>query len=118
LLIGLLLRRKLTSRTTEGEERSFAVASRVRQFPRELAKLPLVRAWRGGFRGILLGLAIVLPLGFDLQHQVEAENVVVFVIAGVSLVLLTGFSGQISFGQFGIVGFGALFGGWLLTSAG
>jgi len=118
LLVGLLLRRRLTSRTTEGEERSFAVASRVRQFPRELARLPLVRAWRGGFRALLLGMAVLLPLGFDLQHQVEAENVLVFIIAGVSLVLLTGFSGQISFGQFGIVGFGALFGGWLLTNAG
>jgi branched-chain amino acid transport system permease protein len=118
LLVGLVLRRRVAGRTTEGEERSFAVASRVRQFPRELSRLPLVRLSRGGFRLLLLGLAVVLPLGFDLQHQVEAENVVVFVIAGVSLVLLTGFSGQISFGQFGIVGFGALFGGWLLTNAG
>lgn len=118
LLAGLVLRRRSTSRTTEGEERSFAVASRVREFPRELARLPLVRAWRVVFRVALLALAVVLPIGFDLQRQILAENVVAFVIAGISLILLTGFSGQVSFGQFALVGFGALFGGWLVTGAG
>ncbi len=118
LVVALLLRRRVVSRTTEGEERSFAVAARVRPFPRELAGLALVRGARLGFRALLLLLAVTLPMGFDLQYQVLAENVVVFVIAGISLVLVTGFSGQVSFGQWAIVGFGALFGGWLVTAAG
>lgn len=117
LLGSFLLRRSTRSRGTEGEARSFAVASRVRPFPRELARIPWLRASRIAFRVALLLLAVLLPLGMDLQGQLLAERVVVFVIAGVSLTLLTGFAGQVSFGQWALVGLGALFGGWLRADA-
>jgi branched-chain amino acid transport system permease protein len=117
LLVSFMVRRRSRSRGTEGEARSFAVASRVRPFPRELARVAWIRASRLGFRAALLLVAVLLPIGFDLQRQILAEEVVVFVIAGISLTLLTGYAGQVSFGQWALVGFGALFGGWLRANA-
>jgi branched-chain amino acid transport system permease protein len=115
VLGALLLRPRLAARTTEAEERSFGTFARVRPFPRELAGIEWLQAVRWGLRIAVLAVAVVIPMGFDLQRQLLAEQVILLALAGLSLTVLTGFSGQVSFGQWALVGFGALFGGWLAT---
>ncbi|HET7572617.1 MAG TPA: ABC transporter permease [Gaiellaceae bacterium] len=115
ILAALLLRRRGQSRTTEGEERSFALSSVVRPVPRRLLREARLRA--GGLGIVLAGLtgAVVLPLFLDLGNQSLATAVVCYALAAISLTVLSGYGGQVSFGQWAFVGFGALFGGALVT---
>lgn len=114
ILIALLLQRRRGGRTTEGEESSFAAASKIRPFPRELAGVPTIRLARLLMRGALLAAAIATPLFLSISQRNLASLLLIYMIAALSLTLLSGFAGQISFGHWAFVGFGALFGGWLL----
>jgi len=119
IILGvLLLRRQARGRTTEGEERSFGVSTVIRPFPRELARIPSLRVARQAARALLLAAAIVFPLTLELSGQNLASAVVLYMIAALSITVLTGYAGQVSFGQWAIVGFGALLGGGLATQHG
>ncbi|MBW3560954.1 MAG: ABC transporter permease [Actinobacteria bacterium] len=118
ILVALLVKRRRRSRTTEGEESSFAEASKIRPFPRELARIPSVRRVRLGGKALLLAVALAAPPLFGIAQQNLASLLLIYTIAAVSLTVLSGYAGQISFGHWAFVGFGALFGGWLLTVQG
>lgn len=118
ILIALLVQRRRRSRMTEGEESSFADASKIRPFPRELARIPSVRRVRLGARALLVALAVAAPPLLGIAQQNLASLLLIYMIAAVSLTVLSGYAGQISFGHWAFVGFGALFGGWLLTTHG
>lgn len=118
ILVALLVRRRRAGRTTEGEERSFAAASAIRPFPRELAGIPAVRIARLALRGAVLLFAILIPLALGISQRNLASLILIYVIAAVSLTLLSGYAGQVSLGHWAFVGFGALLGGYLVTSVG
>lgn len=118
ILGALLVRRRQVARTTEGEETSFAVASRVRPFPRELARLASVRTVRVGSRLALVAVGLALPLFMSISQRNLASLLLIYMLAALSLTVLSGFAGQISFGHWAFVGFGALFGGWLVAEQG
>jgi ABC-type branched-subunit amino acid transport system ATPase component/branched-subunit amino acid ABC-type transport system permease component len=76
----------------------------------ELAALP----WAGWFRRAPIAaaglVAMVLPLLPGLDSQSKAfllTEVVIYCLIGVSLVVVTGISGQLSMGQFALLGLGA-----------
>jgi branched-chain amino acid transport system permease protein len=58
---------------------------------------------------ILVGTVVVLgaPLVLDVDFTIKASAIFAFAIIGLSLVVLTGWAGQISLGQMAIVGIGA-----------
>lgn len=116
ILAVLLLRRSARGRTTEGEERSFAASTAVRPIPRELASLPAIRLGGLMARVLVLLAAIAVPLPLALSSQNLATAIVTFAIAALSITVLTGYAGQVSFGQWAFVGFGALLGGHLATT--
>jgi ABC-type branched-subunit amino acid transport system ATPase component/ABC-type branched-subunit amino acid transport system permease subunit len=58
--------------------------------------------------------AVVLPLPFDSSQHVLMTSVVLSALMGLSLVVLTGYAGQVSLGQFAFVGLGAVVGGRML----
>ena len=118
VLVSLLVQRRRAGRTTEGEESSFAAASRIRPFPRELARVPAVRTARLAVRGVILAVAVALPLFLSISQRNLASLLLIYILAALSLTVLSGFAGQISFGHWAFVGFGALFGGWLLVEQG
>ena len=79
----------------------------MRAIPRELANLPEVK-W--GLRGLaaLLGLfLLVLPGVLSDGNTNLAAAVFIYAIIAVSLVMLTGWAGEISLGQMAFVGIGA-----------
>ena len=79
----------------------------VREIPRELAKLPEVD-WVQWFAKVI-GIAFLLWLPFGLGDGDTnfASAVMIFSIIAVSMVILTGWAGEVSLGQMGFVGIGA-----------
>ncbi len=107
ILGALLLRRHQTSRAETGES-SWDSAGSLKPIPARLRKLPEVRVPAVG--AVVLGavLLLVIPLGAAPSTVVTMSFAVVWGIVGISLVVLTGWGGNISLGQFGIVGIGAM----------
>ena len=117
LLIALLGRGGRASRAFDTGMSSFRVASETTRIPLELRKLPEV-VWGGrGLRLLALALVVVAPYLFGTDRVSALSSVVLTGIVAVSLVVLTGWAGQVSLGQVGIAGVGAAVAGGLATHA-
>src|SRR5205807_4908805 len=82
----------------------------------ELKRLREVNLARGGLVAAAVTLVVVIPF---IVHRPDLPNLIVLPIYGivaVSLVILTGWAGQISLGQFGLVGAGAAAAGGLIAN--
>ncbi|MBI2706495.1 MAG: ABC transporter permease [Actinobacteria bacterium] len=112
VLIALILRKTGQSRTEHDATASWQAADEVRPIPRELRKVPEVAALKWG--GLLvIGLLLVKLPSFGFMgtgEMIKASAVVVFAIVGISIIMLTGWAGQVSLGQMAFVGFGAAVG--------
>jgi branched-chain amino acid transport system permease protein len=110
IVVVMLFRRLGSSRAAADGTASWLAADEVRPIPAELRRLPEIRALRAG----ALGLAAVVVLGFPLvvgsSDQVKGVFVACFVLVAVSIVVLTGWSGQVSLGQMSFVAVGAVVG--------
>ncbi len=118
VLAALLLQRNRLSRALEMGASSWQAVREVRSIPSELRRLPEVVETR---RGLLLALgALVVGIPFTLgdANTPNATIVVIYAMIGVSLVILTGWSGQISLGQYAIAGVGAATAGGLAANHG
>lgn len=119
LIIGVLLfRRKKLARAGESAEGSWAATEEIRPIPAELAPLPNVR---GMVRKVFTTFAIVLgglPWVLSPSQTNQASLFAIYGIIIISIVVLTGWGGQISLGQFGFVAVGALVGGALIDKRG
>jgi len=119
VIVGaLLVRRRRATRTVESEEASFAAQALVRPIPRELAGLRLVKSTRRCLIGLAVVVGIIIPLPLSVTQQNLAALIVIYAIAALSLTLLSGQAGQISFGHWAFAGFGALLGGHLINERG
>lgn len=116
VVLGALLvqRRGRVARTDEAS--SWQAAAEVRPIPRELARVREVVWARRGLQLGLVGLALLLPVIMSESQINLAAAIVIVAIVGVSLVVLTGWAGQVSLGQVAFMGIGAAVGG-RLTSA-
>ena len=86
--------------------RGGSVTRSVRSTPR-VARLPLVRLMRVGVGVLVLAGVVAVPLLLRSDQIIKASAVGVYAIIGLSLVVLTGWAGQISLGQMGFVAIGA-----------
>ncbi len=59
-----------------------------------------------------IGVVLSLPLWFGVGDQVKAAAAVIFVIIALSVVVLTGWAGQVSLGQMSFAAFGAAVGAY------
>lgn len=107
IVVGLLVQRRTTSRAQTQAASTWQAAEDVRPIPEEVARLPEVRALRLGGGAVLLGMAVALPNYLGAEDSLKASAVLIFAIVGVSIVMLTGWAGQVSLGQMGFVGAGA-----------
>ena len=117
ILVTLLVQRRAKLARTDEQSNWQAVAD-VRPVPPELAPLPEVR-W--GFRGmyaVIFALAIALPYVLTVSRINLAATVLIYAMVAVSLVVLTGWAGQVSLGQIAFFGFGAAVGGAITTRFG
>lgn len=115
ILAALLLQRRRLSRAEEAGEATWSLAEVVRGIPTELRALPEVRGVKYAGLVLLLALAIVLPRTWEVSTVSLAATAMIFGIVVVSLVVLTGWGGNISLGQFAIVGVGAVAAGNILV---
>lgn len=111
ILLGLLLQRRTISRAEESGEGTWSMAESVRRVPIELRRLPEVRAVKWGGLAVLAGLALWLPTIASVGDKILMSTALIFGMVAVSLVLLAGWGGNISLGQFAIAGVGAVVAG-------
>jgi branched-chain amino acid transport system permease protein len=114
ILVALLLQRRSRSRAVDADASSWQAIAVFRPIPQELRGLPEVQ--RARMFGLLLplALAIVLPYLVSTPSQTGLQLLPIVGIIAVSLVILTGWAGQISLGQYGLVGIGAAAAGGLI----
>ncbi|MDQ3946649.1 MAG: ABC transporter permease [Actinomycetota bacterium] len=127
LLVALLAQRRdpRTLGRAAGVLRSSWPAVRaIRPVPRALARLPEVRLARLATVVVPVGVFAALPLVLPESRLSLLARVAVLAIVGVSLVVLTGWGGQVSLGQMAFAGIGAAVAGaatanlgWDLTLA-
>src|SRR4051812_22326273 len=118
LLAAMLLQRKSLSRGEDSGLNTWKQASEFHRVPPELRRVPEVLWSRTGL--MLLGAAVLLvvPYVARVDQQIEATTILCYAIVAVSLVILTGWAGQISLGQWGFAGIGAMVAGSLVAHHG
>ncbi|MEX0873651.1 MAG: ABC transporter permease [Actinomycetota bacterium] len=113
ILASLLLRREHMTRAETGES-TWDAAGALRVIPDRLRNLREVRGAGAVLVVVLAALAIFIPLQAAPSTVVLMSFAVVWGMVAVSLVVLTGWGGNISLGQFAIVGVGAMAAGNLM----
>jgi branched-chain amino acid transport system permease protein len=116
ILLALLLRRDKLTRAQDAGASSWSDTGVVRAIPRELRDLPEVR-WARVVVGVAVAaLGLLLPVMYADRPSVVNLMAVALVwgIVAISLVVLTGWGGHISLGQFAIVGVGSVVAGNLM----
>jgi branched-chain amino acid transport system permease protein len=117
IIVALLVQRGTLSRAKVGITTAWSGIGVVKPVPRELRLLPEVRWAKLALLTLVGALFVFLPAGWSASKQLLAAFAIVWALVGVSLVVLTGWGGHISLGQFGIVGVGAVVGGNLIAKS-
>ena len=118
VVVALLLQRRAAGRFDEAETASWESTEEIPGIPSQLSSLPQVRA---GVRRSLWVLALVVAAYPWVTSPSQTNLGAVYAmygIVGISLVVLTGWAGQISLGQFGFVAIGAAVGGAVTANLG
>ena len=109
VVVAMLARRARSSRAEAAAVSTWAVSADVRQTPVALRRCGEVRAvrWATAVAAAAVVLALPLMLSGNAGNQLKASAVVVFVVVAISVVMLTGWSGQLTLGQMSLVAVGA-----------
>ncbi len=112
ILVGLALQRTGQSRTEHDAASTWQATDEVRPIPRELRRVPEVLVVKWGGLALIAFLAYRLPTieYMDSGNLIKASAVLCFAMVGISIIMLTGWAGQVSLGQMGFVGVGAAVG--------
>jgi branched-chain amino acid transport system permease protein len=118
VVLALLMQRSKLSRAEDSGVETWRQVKEVRPVPDELKgeRSVIIGTWV--VRAIFAGLVLALPYLTGTGRTDLASVLIVYAIAGVSLVILTGWAGQISLGQFAFVGVGAAVAGGLVANHG
>ena len=99
----------VASRRLTGSDESFSFVPTTRPLPHAVARLWWVRHSSRIGIGLLLAAAAILPFLITLaSRQLLFSEVLLFALIGISLVVLSGWTGQISLGQAALAGIGGL----------
>ena len=111
VVVAALFVRLLTWRSSmRPASRSWALGAGVREMARAARRWPEVRLGQSVGAAAVLGFAVTLPLWLGPGSLLEVSTLLVLGIVGVSLVVLTGWAGQVSLGQMGFAAVGAVTG--------
>jgi branched-chain amino acid transport system permease protein len=114
IVVALLIRRRVVSRAEDDDSSTWQAAEEVRPIPRELAGLREVRAARAAVGFVVLLVVVGLPHLLPGDKSLKASAVLIYGILGISLVVLTGWTGQVSLGQIAFFAVGAVTGAKLI----
>jgi branched-chain amino acid transport system permease protein len=115
VLVGLLATRRGagTGRVDSDASATWQATREIRPVPRELRRLPEV-VWSRAALWVGIGaFVLTLPAWLSTSRLNLATIIVIFGIVAASLVVLTGWAGQVSLGHMAFVGVGAAVGGAL-----
>ncbi|HUF33587.1 MAG TPA: ABC transporter permease [Acidimicrobiales bacterium] len=118
VLVALLLQRRGQQSRDDDQTSSWQAARDIRVIPRELVNLPEVRWGRIGGMAALVAFLLLLPLILSIGQINLAAVIAILAIVGISLVVLTGWAGQVSLGQMGFFAIGAAVAGYLTSTRG
>lgn len=115
-LVGglLLLQRQRETRAAREDFSGLDVTHELRPIPHELRGLPTVRAYVRGAWALGALVLIGLPWALSVAKTSLLVDSFGLVIVGLSILVLTGWAGQVSLGQFGFAAIGA----WAAASSG
>ena len=113
IVASFVLKRGLGYLARGNEESSWSLAASVKPLAPKVSAGVRIRFVKYFSLGILLMSAVYLPTRLSAAEQFFLSGVVLFAIMGLSLVVLTGFAGQVSMGQFAFVAIGCALGGRL-----
>lgn len=118
VVLGALLVQRRGTRARTDEQSNWLATSDVRPVPDELRHLPEVR-WAGrGIGLLLLGALLAAPAVLPQSRINLLGVIVIYAMVAVSLVVLTGWAGQVSLGQVAFLGIGAAVSGWATVTMG
>lgn len=106
IVVALLLQRGVYSRVSESDNTTWRSVAEVRPIPRVLARLSSIRWTIRGGRLAVAAIALLVPFVVSTSDVYLFAYIVIYAIVGLSLLVLTGWTGQISLGQFGFAGLG------------
>ncbi|MDQ1446361.1 MAG: branched-chain amino acid transport system permease protein livM [Acidimicrobiaceae bacterium] len=115
ILGALLLQRGSLSRAMDTGVSTWQAVKHFRPVPSELRNVPEVQGAKWGLLAVISVMAVAAPFVLDIADVPLLIVLPIFAIVAVSLVVLTGWAGQISLGQFGLVGMGAGVAGGLVA---
>jgi len=111
IIVGaLFLSRRGVERVDEGSVSTWRSTDDVRPIPVELARLPIVRAARYSFLAVSAVALVALPQLLSVDRSLKASALGIYAILGLSVVVLTGWAGQVSLGQIAFFAIGATIG--------
>lgn len=110
IAVALLLRKRSSGRTDLADTSSWRSNDEVRPIPPALTRLREVRLVRTAIPAIGMAAAIVLPNLLGVERNLKASAVLIYALLGLSIVVLTGWSGQVSLGQIGFFAVGGAVG--------
>jgi branched-chain amino acid transport system permease protein len=118
LAAGLVVQRRHIGRSEVGGGTSWSATDEPRPIPKELRGITSIKVARLSLIAVAIVALIAFPFIAPTGRTVLAGVIFVNAIAVLSLVVLTGWAGQVSLGQYAFVAVGAAVGGALTAKAG
>lgn len=115
VIASLLFQRRGVTRSDRDDEAALASATEVRPVPPEIAREPKARLLRASGIVVVAAAVVVGPVFLGTNGQLKAGVIAIFALVGLSVVILTGWAGQVSLGQMLLVGVGAAVGAWCMV---
>ena len=116
ILVILLLQRARSARTDASASSSWVGSEEIRAIPAVMRGLAPVQAGLRRSRWLVAVLVLGYPFVVSAGQLAVGTTFAIYGIVGVSLVVLTGWAGQVSLGQFAFVAIGALTGGAVIDN--
>lgn len=121
VVVALLLRGatgRRGARVGDADAHSWRSADEVRPVPSSLRRLAPVRAVRLGGTAALVGVAVALPYLLPVDRSLKSSALLIYALLGCSVVVVTGWAGQVSLGQVALFAVGAAVGAKATTDWG
>jgi branched-chain amino acid transport system permease protein len=121
IVVSLLLRggsARRGTRVSDSDATSWRSADEVRPIPAALARLAPVRAVRIGGITALVAIGLALPYLLPVDRSLKSSALLIYALLGCSVVVLTGWAGQLSLGQVALFAIGAAVGAKATTDWG
>jgi len=116
IIVALLLQRTNASdRLSSAATSTWQATREIKAIPAELRRIPAVRNARIALGAVVVGILALIPFVVSSVHVKLVGTIGIFAIVGLSLVVLTGWAGQVSLGQMAFVGVAGAVAGTLAT---